>query len=102
MGFLVSPTTDDVSPVAGGNTPATRLARRLLSHFENGPRGRHVVKTGGVYSTLDVLTEADIAAADSIRWPDGSIGPAVFFGGHRTEVTASEGAALTAAGYTIE
>lgn len=101
MGFLVSPTTDDVSPVEAGQDPASRRARRLLSHFENGPRGRHVIKTAGVYTTTDVLTSADIDAADVIAWPDGTKGPAVFFGGHRTEVTASEGAALVAAGYTV-
>lgn len=102
MGTFVSPTVDDVSPVAGGSDPATRHAERLLKFCAPGPRGRHVIRTDGVYETKDSVTQADIAAADVIAWPDGTTGPAVFFGGHRTPVTASEGAALTAAGYTVE
>lgn len=60
-----------------------------------------MVKTNGIYETKDTLTRADIDAADVIAWPDGTKGPAVFLGGHETPVTDSEGAALTAAGYTV-
>ena len=101
MGTLLSPQTDDVSAALPGSDPATRRAYLLLRYCPPGPRGRHVVKTDGVYATLDVLTSADIDGADVIAWPDGTHGPAVFLGGHATPVTDSEGAALTAAGYEV-
>lgn len=101
MGTFISPVANDVRAVVGTD-PTTRHAYKLLRHFAASGRGRHVVKTSGVYTTMDTLTNAIIDAADVIAWPDGTSGPAVFFGGHRTAVTASEGTALTAAGYTVE
>lgn len=60
-----------------------------MRHYSALPRGRTVLKaTNGTYSTVDVPTVDQMAAA-----------AAVYQGGHVYTVSTAEAAALTAAGY---
>ena len=77
-----------------------RSAALLLRHYIFS-RGRSVLKTGGTYRTVDNPTDAQLAACDTVLWPDGTIRPEYYLGGHVTEVTAAQAAALTAAGYVV-
>lgn len=77
-------------------------ASKSWKHFTKGERGRTVIRVGGVYQTASPLTQSLINSADDIRWPDGSLAPAVFLGGHVIEVTVDIAAELVAAGYTVD
>lgn len=59
-------------------------------HRPNGPRGRSVVKIGGVYSTVDSPTQAQQDVATE-----------VYIGGHIYEISDAVAASLIAAGYSI-
>lgn len=59
-------------------------------HRPSGPRGRTVLKNGGVYTTLDSPTVDQVNAADI-----------AYLGGHWYYVTGAEEAALLAAGFTL-
>lgn len=71
-------------------------------HFGAGARGHTVIRSGGTYRTVNGPTSTDFATADTIRFPDGTLGPAVFLGGHLTPVTSTIKAELEAAGFTVE
>lgn len=61
----------------------------MAIHRPPGPRGRSVLKSGGVYTTLDNPTTDQVNAADI-----------AYIGGHRYYVTDAESVALIAAGFT--
>jgi hypothetical protein len=81
------PTVADVPRVL----PDTRGVQYLFArHCSNLPRGRSVLKTAGVYRTVDNPSQTDIDAASE-----------VYLGGHVYTVTQAVADALTAAGYTV-
>lgn len=88
------PNVADRSPVyvtwPDRHRPVSRLGQRLMAHYGPQTRGRSVLKTNGVYSTVDTPTEAQMAAATE-----------VYIGGHVYEVTNDVADALRAAGYGI-
>ena len=70
--------------------PVDRTTNRFFSRFGGQPRGWTVLKTAGVYSTVDVPTQAQIDTASE-----------VYLGGHVYEVSNVVAAALLDAGYTV-
>lgn len=78
--FFTPPTVEEAQPDSG-----PLLFRYTLA------RGVTVIKTGGAYVQRRFPSLDELRAADE-----------VYLGGHRTEVTASQKAALEAAGYTVE
>ena len=69
--------------------PSTRgPARSFFGRAGPAPVGQTVLKTAGVYTTVQTPTVAQCAAADI-----------VYLGGHIYTVSDDEAAALTAAGY---
>ena len=91
-----APPTQNVWLLGEGSPPQDR---RFWNHFGPQPRGRSVLKTGGVWATVDNPTQEQIAAADLITDPLGYKVPGVFLGGHVAEVTATVATELTSAGY---
>jgi hypothetical protein len=80
------PTADTVPPFL----PTTRgPARRLMRHYKARARGRSVLKTAGVYATVDTPSQTQIDAATEY-----------YAGGHVYTVTQAVADALAAAGYT--
>jgi hypothetical protein len=81
------PTVADIPRVL----PETRgVAYRLMRHYSPTVRGRSVLRTAGVYRTLDNPSQTDIDAASE-----------VYLGGHIYTVTQTVADALTIAGYTV-
>lgn len=68
--------------------PTRHPGNAVMRHFGPYPRGRTVLKTAGVYRTVDTPTLDDINAATE-----------VYMGGHIHVVTQAVADALTAAGY---
>jgi hypothetical protein len=69
--------------------PETRGVEYLFArHLSPGCRGRSVLRIAGVYTTVDVPSETQIATATE-----------VYIGGHIYPVTDAVATALTAAGY---
>lgn len=67
-------------------TERGRFAHRLFRHFDNLPRGRNIYRlTDGTYIEDDPYDMADVTRT--------------YYGGHIYEITATEVAELTAAGY---
>ena len=63
-------------------------AQALMRHFGGQPRGRSVLKIGGVYQTVDTPSTDQCSSATE-----------VYLGGHIYPVTQAVADALTAAGY---
>lgn len=70
----------------------------MWRHIPPGGRGKTVIRIGGEYQVVVTPTQTLLETADNIRYPDGSTGPAVFLGGHVTEVTQEIRNELVAAG----
>ena len=64
--------------------------RHPLWRFYLGRRGASVLKTDGVYTTVDFPTDTQVSSAD-----------VAYLGGHTYTISDAEAAALTAAGYTV-
>jgi hypothetical protein len=80
------PTADTVPPFL----PTTKgPARRLMRHYKARARGRSVLKTAGVYATVDTPSQTQIDAATEY-----------YAGGHVYTVIQAVADALAAAGYT--
>jgi hypothetical protein len=85
MPVFQPPTAHDVPRVL----PETRgVPFLLMRHYSELPRGRTVIKTGGVYRTLDNPEQSTLDVATE-----------VYLGGHLYTVTQTVADALTAAGY---
>ncbi len=82
--------------------PASDVEMRFIRHFTPTTTRKTVLRVGAVYQAVDYPSSALLETADQIRVPDGTVGPAVFRGGYRAEVTESIAAELEAAGYTVE
>lgn len=87
---IFRPPTDDFLPLAIPPKPfdsqEARVAFNLFKHFDNDPRGRNVfLLDDGTYTENE---PSDMTTVVKTYW-----------GGHDNEVTASEVASLTAAGY---
>lgn len=87
MPVFQPPTVNDVPRVL----PDTRGVPYLFArHCSNLPRGRSVIKIGGVYQTVDNPEQSTLDLATE-----------VYLGGHIYTVTQTVADALTAAGYTV-
>jgi hypothetical protein len=93
MATFSPPTDNFVSPVIAGEfmngqylAATERLANQWGKHVALSPRGRNVFLL-----TDTTITENQPSDASTIS--------KIYYGGHQTEVTAEEVAALTAAGY---
>jgi hypothetical protein len=87
MPTFIPPIVRDVPPL---DVTAKGLAARLFRHYGPYPRGRSVLRIGGVYLTFDTPSQELIDTATE-----------VYLGGHIYEVTAEVADALTLAGYTV-
>lgn len=83
------PTADTLPPTVKG-LPGNGAAYLLLRHFKSRARGRTVLKTAGVYATVDNPTQEQLDAATE-----------VYLGGHVYTVSDAVATALAAAGYTV-
>jgi hypothetical protein len=83
----VSQLTD--RPDAGVDYQEWKTSRRLFGHYRPLPRGRSVLKLGGVYRTVDTPTQLELDAATE-----------AYLGGHIYTVSQAVADALAAAGYT--
>lgn len=90
MSAIFEPPYADTLPPTVKGLPGNGAAFLLLRHFKSRARGRSVLKTGGVYVTVDYPTEDEIDAADE-----------AYIGGHVYVVDDETAAALEAAGYTL-
>jgi hypothetical protein len=87
---VFTPPTDDFVQQAiipdESSSVEERLAYRLYRHYSPGPRGRNIYKLNdGTYTENEPADMTTVAIT--------------YYGGHATEVTATEVASLTAAGY---
>lgn len=83
------PTADTLPPTVPGIPGNDPVAYRLLRHFKNRAHGQTVLKTAGVYRTVEHPSQDELDAASE-----------VYLGGHIYTVSATTAAALEAAGYT--
>ena len=72
--------------------------RGFWSRF-GGTRGTSVVRTGGVWASVQHPTTDQMNAADLITFPDGRRDRAVLLGGHVSPVTQAIADELTAQGF---
>jgi len=99
MPFFAPPVVYDVPTSYPAGTearqpfPVDRSTNRSFAHYNRTvgrARGRSVLKSGGVYRTVDTPDTNQVAAATEY-----------YAGGHVYEVSTAVAAALTAAGYTV-
>jgi len=89
MSIFIPPTDDFVQQAIMPDefsSTEMRMAYRLYRHYAPTARGRNVYKlTNGTYTENEPADMTTVAVT--------------YYGGHATEVTATEAASLTAAGY---
>lgn len=100
MPLFAPPTVVELPAIADPERYDLAALRHARYYAPRVAVGRSVLKISGSYQTVANPTQAQLDSCDEVLWPDGTIAPEFYLGGHIYDITAAQAAALTTAGYT--